>query len=287
MHLPAHLMMLQDAPRMRAFERAIRRTVRPGDRIVDLGCGTGILGFMALRAGASHVDAIDRGPVIETARRIARENGFEERMTFHRAESTKVRLRRRADVLITETLGDLGVGEGMRASIRDARRRLLRPGARIVPERVWICAEPVSAPGLFDRYYRRRRVAGFRYDAMWDRLQHCGFRVNGERPRPLGRAKRIVELDGPGPLEGTVAWEATGRLHGVVVSFEARLAAGVTLRSRRTDHWRAVFLPVAPARVRGRIELTLQVTGEDEIHWSGRAGGASFAHSSFLGGELP
>ena len=60
-----HYDMLADGVRMTAYAEAIRRTVRPGDRVLDLGAGLGILGFMALKAGAAHVYAVEKSDSID------------------------------------------------------------------------------------------------------------------------------------------------------------------------------------------------------------------------------
>ena len=57
--LDYHLSMLRDTARMDAFRRAIDASVRPGDVVVDLGCGSGVLSFMACEAGARTVYAIE------------------------------------------------------------------------------------------------------------------------------------------------------------------------------------------------------------------------------------
>ena len=41
---------------------ALAGAVRPGDRVLDLGCGNGVLGLVAARAGASHVTFVDVDP---------------------------------------------------------------------------------------------------------------------------------------------------------------------------------------------------------------------------------
>ena len=61
--LGEHRGYLADVARLRAFERAIQLAVSPGDSVLDLGSGTGVLGLFALRAGARHVYAVDSSPM--------------------------------------------------------------------------------------------------------------------------------------------------------------------------------------------------------------------------------
>jgi ubiquinone/menaquinone biosynthesis C-methylase UbiE len=68
--LPAHYRPLLDH-----LERAI--AVQPGDRVLDIGTGTGALAVRLARAGAV-VTGVDIAPaLVETARRIAREEGVQ------------------------------------------------------------------------------------------------------------------------------------------------------------------------------------------------------------------
>ena len=58
--IDAHRQFLEDAVRLDAFSRAIAEVVRPGHVVVDLGSGTGVLGLLACRAGASRVYSVDQ-----------------------------------------------------------------------------------------------------------------------------------------------------------------------------------------------------------------------------------
>ena len=69
--------MLADEQRMAFYHNAINRHIKPGDRVIDLGTGTGILAAFASRQGAAQVYAVDHSSIIEHARELAAENGIE------------------------------------------------------------------------------------------------------------------------------------------------------------------------------------------------------------------
>src|SRR5258708_17609680 len=96
--------LLLDKVRCDAYREAIHRTVKPGDVVVDLGAGHGLLSFFALQAGARHVYAMEMSRIADAAAELIEANGFQDRITLIRENSRKVRLPERCDVLVTETL---------------------------------------------------------------------------------------------------------------------------------------------------------------------------------------
>ena len=141
--------MIADRVRMDAFDRALRRAIRPGSVVADIGTGTGILALLACRAGARRVYAIEPDPAIAVARQIARANGFGDRIEFIEAASTAVTLPEKADVIVADIGGILPWFGRHIPSIVDARRRLLAPGGVLIPQQDTVWAAVVDAPDVY------------------------------------------------------------------------------------------------------------------------------------------
>lgn len=138
--------MLHDTGRMTAYLKAIGELVRPGDVVVDLGTGTGILAVAAARAGARRVYAIEESSIADVAEQVFACNGVADRVTLVRGRSSQISIPERANVLVTETLGNDPLDEGLLYYLQDARERLLTPDATIAPSRLRIYAQLVGIP---------------------------------------------------------------------------------------------------------------------------------------------
>src|SRR5438876_3410909 len=149
--LAQHRAMIDDAERTNAYAAAIGRVVREGDVVLDLGSGSGVLAILACRAGARRVFAVEQGHMADIATMLAANNECGERIEVLHARSFDIDLPERANVLITETLGNLGFDEQILSSVLDARRRLLAGGARVIPARVALVAAPVEATSVHQR----------------------------------------------------------------------------------------------------------------------------------------
>ncbi len=121
---PVHIRMLDDRSRTASFLRAIRRMVRPGDVVVDIGTGTGILAVAAAQAGARHVYAIEQSGIGESATALFAANGLADRITLVPGWSTEIDLPEQGDVLVSEMIGNEPLGERILPVTRDAVKRL-------------------------------------------------------------------------------------------------------------------------------------------------------------------
>ncbi|MGY9072272.1 MAG: methyltransferase domain-containing protein [Acidimicrobiales bacterium] len=141
--LSEHEEMLNDAVRVNTYHRGIQRCVKPGDVVLDLGTGSGLLALMASQAGAAKVYAVDHSDFIEVARDIARHNNITN-IEFVQINSREFTPAEPIDVLLHEQMGDELFNENMLENLLDLRSRVLRPGGRILPARFRLFVEPVT-----------------------------------------------------------------------------------------------------------------------------------------------
>jgi precorrin-6B methylase 2 len=263
----AQIRMLEDRVRTSRFIQAIRRTVRPGDVVVDLGTGSGVLAVAAAQAGAKRVYAIEVRPIAEVAARFFQGSGLGDRITLVRGVSTEIALPERADVLVSEMIGDDPLAEQILETTSDAVARLLKPGARLIPSALRIHAVPVVVPErnrqrafftaeVLDRW---QRWYGLPFQALLDPGDADNTRLSLQRTLvDPWTARRWPVLGPPALLHAfdltvqsltpfvsamTLCLEQEGDLGGLLVYFEADLAEGVRITTEptgveRRNHWR-------------------------------------------------
>ena len=134
--IEVHRSMICDRIRTEAFRRAIETVVHPGDVVLDVGAGTGILSMFAARAGAARVYAVERTTVAVLAQELAAANGFGQIIEVIHGDVLDVELPEPVDVIVSEWLGGFGIDEGMLAPVIAARDRWLKPNGAMIPQSV-------------------------------------------------------------------------------------------------------------------------------------------------------
>lgn len=150
--LAEHLGYLTLPGRNALYSQAISRIIKPGDVVVDLGCGVGVLGLLCLEAGAARVYGIDYSDAIELTRETVARAGLADRYHCLRSSTFHTELPEQADVVICDHVGYFGFDYGIIDMLADARKRLLKPGGKVMPGRLDLSIAGSASP-------RSRKVA--------------------------------------------------------------------------------------------------------------------------------
>lgn len=133
-----HVPMMNDAPRNDAYFAALKAAITPDTTVFEIGTGSGLLSMMAAKLGAKAVTTCEAEPLVATtASEIVADNGWAHKVRVLSKLSYDVRpgedIPEAADIVVSEVLSSELLAESVLPSIEDARRRLLKPGGRMIP----------------------------------------------------------------------------------------------------------------------------------------------------------
>ena len=246
--------MVADRVRVDAYAEALRKTVRVGSVVVEIGTGPGIFAVLACQIGASRVYAIEPSEIIQVAREIAAANGCTDKIEFFEQFSNQVTLPTRADVIVSDLRGVLPLLERHIPTIVDARRRFLAPGGTLIPRRDTLWAALAEAPKPYGELVDPWDHNAFGQDLgparqlIVNHVQKVSEDVDGLLTG--GRLWTTLDynsVENP-DVRGNLEWrvERAGTGHGLVVWFDADLADGVGFSnapSPRETVYGSLFFP--------------------------------------------
>ena len=271
-----HFSMLGDEARIAAFERAIIAAVKPGDVVLDIGTGSGLLAMMAAKAGASHVYACESVAVIaRKAREIISANALSDRITVLDKRSTDlvvdVDIPERADVLVSEIVDRVLIGEGIIPTLEHALTELVKPDAKIIPQSGRLLISAIECEEL---YARNTVSSATGFDiSLFNEFSLCGgsalMQLNGLELKRLSEPTEAINFSFSSPdfavEEKTVALKTTkpGTLHGVVMWFELVIDGENAIDNtpwRPDNHWsHEVYLLEKPRQIESGDQIGVWV----------------------------
>jgi protein arginine N-methyltransferase 1 len=256
MRIEYHRTLIADRVRIEAFHRALAQVIRRGETVVaDIGTGTGILAFLAARLGARKVYAYETAEIGAVAQKLKALNKLKA-VELMPMRSTEIIDPPRADVVVTETLGNYALEEFLVETMNDARARHLKPGGILIPNRVEQHVCPVVAPRLYDEL------------CVWDQIGH-GLDFGPARIMSLNNVyvrtfPSSELLDGGAAAQvwdrldfsqsnrmtrkGSVRWPLSRHttVYGLALWWTAELAADVALSTGPLEpptHWEQLYFP--------------------------------------------
>ncbi|MDS4029245.1 MAG: methyltransferase domain-containing protein [Candidatus Contendobacter sp.] len=298
--LEEHLGYVADRIRREQFQAAIVKTIKAGDRVADLGCGSGILGLLGLQAGAGRVYGIDSTTMIEVARETFSRAGWAERATFIRGHSHRVELPEPVDLVICDHVGYFGFDYGIVHTLQDARRRFLKPSGNLIPSRIRLHLGAVESEN-----YRAKAegwgAEGVPAEFHWLRQHTVNAKHAVQLPPEavLGPPARLGDIDLRADHPDFFSWtaelpiERDGIMHGLAGWFECELAEGVWMTNSplvdRAIQRPQAFLPideVVPVQAGDSVKVRIMARpAEHLIAWVVEflASGQRFSHSTWRG----
>lgn len=293
--------------RLDRFARALAATIRPGDVVIDLGAGSGILSMLACRAGARRAYAVEDTDAVSIARALVATTPYRDRIEIVHARSFDITLPERADVLVADVHSTFGLQERGLEAMLDARDRLMKPGGRLVPSSMQLLVAPAEAADLYDSKVNtwRRVVHEVNLEPVRDLAVNTLHPARLSREHLLAPAAPICTVDFgvatglhlAGRVRATAA--RSGTLHGVCGGLVTTLADGIQISNLPgdpgTSNFAHAFLPIdAPVAVAAGDEIEIQVDSYDgdELRWIvtvtavGAGATRRFTHSTFLSRTL-
>ncbi len=146
-------LLINDARRTEAFRKAFTDRIAPGDLVLEIGTGSGILAILAAQAGARRVVSCERQVLMaKLAQSIVQDNQLEDRVTVIAKGVRQLELHKdlpdRADVLVADLFTGTLLEAGGLQLIQYARRKLLRDDARVIPSQATIRGRLVGGTQL-------------------------------------------------------------------------------------------------------------------------------------------
>jgi protein arginine N-methyltransferase 1 len=246
--------LIGDSVRNTALYDALKEVITLNSEVIDLGSGTGFLAFLCSRLGAKHITCIESDDIIAVSKQLAKRNGIKN-CTFINKHSTQIKELPKADVIVSETLGNYALEESIIESIEDAKR-FLKPDGVIIPRSIRQCVAPVTSD----------RIA--KLIDIWD----AGFNLSLDEAREISLQNMYVKTlkkedlfatsDAIRPWDnidftkknasvrtGEEVWtvQAPTTFFGFALWWEAHMTKNVTLSTsplKPATHWEQIYLPL-------------------------------------------
>ncbi len=219
-------MCLKDRVRTEAFREAIHAVVSPGDTVVDVGSGSGILAFFAAEAGAGRVYAVE---VESTLARSLRQSIVRNRLggvvEVVERDILEAELPHAVDVVMAEII-DTGLLDELQApAMNNLRRRgVITPATKVLPSHYRTFAQLVQTDNT---YY------GYEIVAPKHEWPFYADATAGWHPSTIIPASHRVEIAaydfGAGPIDEELEVVVAFTLHPGTLANALRVSGIITL----------------------------------------------------------
>jgi SAM-dependent methyltransferase len=250
--------MALDATRNAAYAAALAQVITPESVVLDLGAGLGTLGLLAAQLGAKRVYLVEPEEIISVAAKLAKANGYGDRIHCLKGAIEDVQLPEPVDVIISVFTGNFLLQEDLLPLLFYARDHYLKPGGVLIPQAAVMEAVPVSAPDLYRDELEIWSQPHLNLDPSPAReyvRQSIFFRRDWENLEYLSEPTKLMAMDfyqatsTDCQVERTCTITQSGLCHGWVGWFQMQLGDQWLSTAPHAPklHWSSAFLPLDPA----------------------------------------
>jgi predicted RNA methylase len=262
---------LLDHTRTRALRDAIQITVRPGDTVLDVGAGTGVLSLFAAQAGARSVLSAE----VDTSlarwiRETAEANGYADRIEVLAGDVLDHDVPR-VDVVIAELVETALIEETLVPILNALHQRgVIGPETRVIP-----CGYRTR----MQLVHLNERMYGFHFHLFRHQWPYYARSADWE---PVTVEDRSIPVEiwnselGAGPVDDVVdtelAVQAHGDVNGVRIMGELALTDTLWIGACNTLNGDKIY-PLPDRRVAGPVGVAIRYRmgaglRELDIHWT-------------------
>jgi tetratricopeptide (TPR) repeat protein len=255
-----HIPMINDFERNDAYDASLARAVKPGDLVLEIGTGSGIVAMMAARAGAGKVVTCEVVPALaEAAVETIARNGYSDKITVISKKSTRLEvgtdMPEKADVFVSELINIGMLAPNMLQILSHARRHLVKPEGAIIPAAARVYGALLECP-LLSAINPVGKIAGFDM-GNFDQFRSPAYAqidLAADPHRFLSAPFNALDFDfrvdmaTRGVQQIAIPVTEDGLLHGVAFWFDLFMDDTITYQSAslaRSNHWKqaADFFP--------------------------------------------
>lgn len=245
---------LLDKKRVSVFNRAIKEVVKPGDTVLDVGTGSGILALLSVSAGAKKVYAIEIAEdVAEFARLNIKSNNLSDKIEVISADIKDFNFPHGIDVVTAELLDTCLVAEQQAHALNNLRRKkIIDSTTRLIPFRFDCAVELMEYD--FNFY-------GFKMPFV---IQARNFGVNQNIIQKLSSLVTFKKVDFNNFIDADVSEkilieiERDGFLNAIRLQSKTYLSTKMSIWGT-TDMNMPVIVPVKAQKVKRGEKITLEI----------------------------
>lgn len=245
---------LIDSKRAFAFRQAIQKAIRPGDVVVDLGSGTGILSMFAAEAGAGRVYAIEAdNNIFGALEKNIKFSNFSQKIILVNADACSVKLPEKVDVVICEMIAT-GLIDELQIPVMNHIHQYCKEDTKFIPGSISSFIELVTMNNTF--YGHRMQVVQYEYE--WEK---------SFRSQPLSAKIPYSTVDFSKRNEVSVSGQFNlpinkrGSINGIKISNMTHFPDGSTF-GHSAAYCMPLILPVAELNVSEGDEISISIEYE-------------------------